>query len=163
MLRRIRVLFLCSCSFILLYFQQLFFNGKSITPTVRNTPPLNVTSQPNIYNLSEDTFSLNQFRNLMQSRIQHIRNVCEADYRSPGETLSSIASLGLPDYRKVEGTQEARLLLLDKERIIWCPVPKAASSSWKYNLLHFRLVLSKHSFKHLYDTELHLVSTFNFH
>ena len=72
----------------------------------------------------------------MQRRIQHIKDVCENELVH-GQTLSSIASLGLPYYGKVKDSHSANILVLDKEGIIWCPVPKVASTSWMHNLLHF--------------------------
>ena len=146
---KVRILFLYLCGgFTLLYLQQISFNGRKTTERVRNTSsPVSGASKLNTtnkivhpkYKESEDAFSLTQFRSLMQRRIQHIKDVCGKKLVQ-GKTLSSIASLGLPDYGKVKDSHSTNILVLDKEGIIWCPVPKAASTSWMHNLLHFRSV-----------------------
>lgn len=75
------------------------------------------------------------FYKMMRSRIEYLESVC-ARHNNSGSFLTSDASLGISEI--VDLNEEARLWLLKEEEVAWCPVPKAASTSWKINMLHFR-------------------------
>ena len=79
-------------------------------------------------------FNISSFHEVMQHRIEHINIACKK-ISEHGEALLSTATLGFFGGLKTGGPQ---IYMLRKEQIAWCPVPKAASTSWKINLLHLR-------------------------
>ena len=86
-----------------------------------------------------DAFSVSltndNFYQVMRRRIEYVKNVCERQHDN-GQSLLSKASLSVSVTKKPN--ENVRIWLLEKEQIAFCPIPKAASTSWKINLLHFR-------------------------
>ena len=71
------------------------------------------------------------FTSLMQRRIRHLRNSCEKILNATGSTPATLVKLG-------SVSNNATGIVWYRELgIAWCPVPKAASSSWKDNLQRF--------------------------
>ena len=86
-----------------------------------------------------DAFSLSltshNFYQVMRRRHDYVKKVCEWQ-RDHAQSLISNASLSVQGNRNPN--EDVRVWLFEKERIAFCPIPKAASTSWKINLLHFR-------------------------
>ena len=82
-------------------------------------------------------FNISSFHEVMQHRIEHINIACKK-ISEHGEALPSTASLGFWANQKIGASEPVQIYILRKEQIAWCPVPKAASTSWKINMLHLR-------------------------
>ena len=78
-----------------------------------------------------------KFKMMMERRISHVKSGCASAVMN-GKTLTSLSSLGLPEYGPVKDSDTIRLWWFRDKGVAYCPVYKSASTSWKRNLLHFR-------------------------
>ena len=94
-----------------------------------NSPPFLEEESFEPFKLS---FTNSSFYEVMQHRIKYIQDACK-------RINPPTASLGFWENKeKGVWTEPPMIYILRKEQIAWCPVPKAASTSWKINLLHLR-------------------------
>ena len=70
--------------------------------------------------------SIHDFYKLMQSRLEHLRNVCQKP-SDHGQSLTSKASLNVSLADK--SRSHVRMYMFKKEKVAFCPIPKAASTA----------------------------------